>query len=304
MSGFSNAWIIILTVVTIVLLVWLSFATRKIKNPRDDNTTGHVYDGIVEEDNPLPAWWFSMFMLTIVFGVGYLLVYPGLGNYKGMLNWTSVDQLERSQQQVADSFQASIQQFSGMSIEEMAGNDKANSMGRRLFTTNCSVCHGREGQGGFGFPNLADSEWQWGGSIDQIMHSIVKGRQAVMAPWAQVLGAENLPKVVTYVRHIAGLEPDADAATVEAGKQQFSTYCVACHGPDATGNPVFGAPSLVDDVWLYGNSRAEIQVSISAGRNGQMPAHEELLSQDKINLIAAYVLSLSSDKPAAAIDEG
>lgn len=295
MSAFWSAWIIVLTTVTLVLLVWLLFATRKLKNPNQDNTTGHVYDGITEEDNPLPGWWFTMFIVTIIFGVGYLIAYPGMGNFSGLLNWSSADEHDRRAQQVAQSFQSNVSEFTGKSITELAQNTKARNMGRRLFATNCSVCHGAEGKGGFGFPNLTDAEWQWGGTPDQILHSIKHGRQAVMVSWKDALGPQNLTHVVNYVASLTAADgAQLDAESVAAGQPVFMTYCSSCHGAEGKGNQLLGAPSLVDDVWLYGGSTAEIMVSVSAGRNGQMPAHSGLLSEDKINLIAAYVLGLSS----------
>lgn len=302
MSGFWSAWVIGLTIITLILLVWVLFATRKIKVDRDDNTTGHVYDGIVEEDNPLPAWWFNMFVITIVFGVGYLIAYPGMGSFKGMLGWTSVNEHDQRAEEMNESFASSISQFQGLGVEQLASNAQAVNMGRRLFSTNCSVCHGNAGQGGFGFPKLDDNDWQWGGSAEQIVHSIAKGRQAMMIPWKDILGVQNLPLVASYVASLSeGAAARNDIASVdpvdlEKGKDLYMKNCVACHGADGAGNQLLGAPALNDDIWLYGGSLAEIQVSFSAGRNGQMPAHQGLLSDDKINLIAAYVISLSADQ--------
>lgn len=300
MSGFWSAWIAGLTIVTLILLVWLLFATRKIKVDRDDNTTGHVYDGIVEEDNPLPGWWFTMFVLTIIFGVGYLVAYPGMGSFEGVLGWSSANEHDRRAEQIEESFASSISEFHGLGVEQLATNEKAVNMGRRLFSTNCSVCHGSAGQGGFGFPKLDDTDWQWGGSPDQIVHSIAKGRQAVMIPWKDILGAQNLPLVASYVASLSEAAAarnniaSVDPVDLDKGKDLFMKNCVACHAADGSGNQLLGAPALNDDIWLYGGSLSEIQVSFSAGRNGQMPAHQGLLSDDKINLIAAYVLSLSA----------
>ncbi len=299
MSSFWSAWIIGLTVLTLILLVWVLFATRKIKVDRDDNTTGHVYDGIVEEDNPLPAWWFTMFILTIVFGVAYLIAYPGLGSFKGVLGWSSALEHDRQAQALEESFASSISEFHDLSVEQMASNGKAVNMGRRLFSTNCSVCHGSAGQGGFGFPKLDDTDWQWGGSPDQIVRSITHGRQAVMIAWKDILGPQNLPLVANYVaslsdgaavrNNIASVDP----ADLEKGKDLFMKNCIACHGADGSGNHLLGAPALNDDIWLYGSTDSAIRRSITEGRNGVMPAHNKLLGDDRIRLLAAYVSSLS-----------
>ncbi len=292
MSNFWSAWIVVLTLATIIGLVWLLLATRKLKNERDDNTTGHVYDGIIEEDNPLPAWWFWMFILSVIFAVGYLIAYPGLGSYKGALNWTSEKQLEVATQQVEEVFSSSVSAFSNASLQELVTNPKANNMGRRLFATNCSVCHGRNGEGGFGFPDLTDTEWQWGGSDEQIMHSIRHGRKAAMMPWRDILGPQKLPMVVDYVRSLTIDDGSAKADSVQQGKGIFQTYCASCHSADGSGDIVFGAPSLIDDVWLYGSDTEQIYASVSGGRSGVMPAHQDLLSEAKIRLLTAYVISL------------
>ncbi len=288
MTGFWSAWIIVLTVVTLILLTWLLFATRKMKNPNNDNTTGHVYDGIVEEDNPLPSWWFSMFVLTLIFGVGYLIAYPGLGNFPGLLGWTSAKEHDERVAEVNAAFAASAAEFSALSIPELAKNKKANNMGRRLFANNCAVCHGSEGVGSYGFPKLTDDEWQWGGTDEQIIQSITHGRTAAMPAWKDALGTDKTSQVVSYVQDLAA---GADKPN-EAGAAVYATYCVACHGADGTGNPMLGSPSLVDDVWLYGNTESQLTATISSGRNGKMPAHAGLLSEEKIKLIVAYVRSL------------
>ena len=288
MTGFWSAWITILTVVTLILLTWLLFATRKMKNPNNDNTTGHVYDGIVEEDNPLPSWWFTMFVLSLIFAVGYLIAYPGLGNFPGLLGWTSVSEHDERVAEVNAAFAASAAEFNGLSIAELATNKKANNMGRRLFANNCVVCHGSAGVGSYGFPRLSDAEWQWGGTDEQIIQTITHGRTAAMPAWKGALGAEKISQVVNYVQDLSSGadKPNEEGATV------FKTYCVACHGADGTGNQMLGSPSLVDDVWLYGSKESQLTATISSGRNGKMPAHAGLLSEEKIKLIVAYVRTL------------
>lgn len=291
MTTFWSLWIIILTVVTIVGITWILFANRKTTAKRDDNTTGHVYDGIVEQDNPLPAWWFSMFVITIVFAIGYLIAYPGMGNYKGLLGWTSHNQHAAAVAEVENAFNQSMAAFEGKSTEELSSDTTAVKMGGRLFASNCAVCHGDEGIGSFGFPRLADDDWIWGGSAEQVTHSIVQGRTAAMPPWKAVLGDDGLREVTQYVMSMSG--KSSNDVDVEAGKVKFGTFCSSCHGVNGDGNPLFGAPRLNDDIWLYGGDEATIRTTIAVGRNGQMPAHQGVLSDDKIKLLAAYVLNLS-----------
>jgi cytochrome c oxidase cbb3-type subunit 3 len=291
MSEFWSGWIIVLTIVTIVLLLWLLFATRKIKIDRDDNTTGHVYDGIVEEDNPLPGWWFSMFVISIIFGVGYLIVYPGLGNYPGLLGWTSAGEHDRKKAEVDAAFAQSTLSLAGLSINEIMADPKAVKMGRRLYVNTCSGCHGSDGKGSFGFPNLTDAHWQWGGSDEQLLHSITHGRTASMPAWKDVLTDVQTDNVVDYVLALGG----GNVSDTNKGQAVFASYCQVCHQADGSGNQLLGAPSLVDTVWLYGGSKSQVLTSIAGGRNGQMPNHSGLLGEQKIRLLAAYIRSLAAE---------
>jgi len=304
MSSFWGAWIVVLTGVTIVGLVWLLFATRKMKVDSEDSTSGHVYDGIVEDDNPLPAWWFNMFMISVVFGVGYLVFYPGLGNYKGILDWTSTGQLEREAAKVEAQFSASTSEFAGLSVQELTQESAALAMGRRLYANNCSVCHGSDAKGSEGFPNLVDSEWQWGNSIDQITHSITHGRQAAMPAWKDVLSVRQIDAVAVYVKLMSSPEntvEEVKGSSALQGQQTYQTYCVACHAADGGGNVLLGAPALNDKVWMYGGSDTQIYASIEHGRNGQMPAHKSLLSNSRVRLIIAYLLDLAGG--SESVDE-
>ena len=296
MSTFWSLWIIVLTVISIIGITWLLFANRKsdgVSGP--DATTGHIYDGIEEYDNPLPAWWFHMFVITIVFGIGYLIVYPGMGNYKGLFNWTQVNQLEAEVAKAEQKYGAIFAQYKAMSIEEVAADPKALKMGQRMFANNCAQCHGSDARGSYGFPNLTDSQWLYGGSPEQLKVSITEGRAGVMPGWEAALGDEGIVNVSSYVLSLSGREVDAEAAA--AGKPQFQMFCSSCHGADGKGSVVFGAPDLTNNIWLYGGSPGLVQRTIRSGRNGVMPAHKDLLTADKLHLLTAYVYSLSaSDK--------
>ncbi|WP_185266205.1 cytochrome-c oxidase, cbb3-type subunit III [Halopseudomonas xiamenensis] len=291
MSNFWSGYIIALTVVFLVLITWLLFATRKGQQvDQTTETTGHNYDGIEEYDNPLPRWWFMLFIATLVFTVIYLILYPGMGKFPGVLGWTQVNQYEREVSRAEAQFAPIFANYSEMSIADVARDEEARRIGQRLFATNCSVCHGSDARGAFGFPNLTDNDWIWGGEPEQIMTTLRQGRQAAMPAWLAVIGEEGVRNTAGYVRHLAGLE--SEGVDLEAGKQVFNTNCVACHGPDGKGNPLLGAPNLTDDVWLYGSSMLQVQHTIRAGRNGNMPAQAHL-GEDKLHMLAAYVYSLS-----------
>lgn len=290
-TGFS-LFVTIGTIGSMIGFFLLLYMNRKIERPGE--TTGHNYDGIEEFDNPLPAWWYWWFILTIVFGAGYLIYYPGLGNYTGVSNWTSIGQLEESQQEADAKYGPIYAKYSDMSLDEVAADPAALNMGRRIFASNCTVCHGARGEGSFGFPNLTDEEWLWGSEDEDIKSTLVHGRQAYMAPWGETLGDDGVKQVTEYVLQLAGRD-GVDEALAAEGANHFNMFCIACHGPDGKGQKLFGAPNLTNEIWLYGNSRTRIAHVIKNGRNGVMPAFGERLGEDKLHILAAYVKSLSSE---------
>lgn len=303
MSTFWSLWIIILTVTNLVLLLWILFANRKRavvgEESTEAKTTGHEYDGIEEYDNPLPRWWFYMFLLTFVFGAAYLIIYPGLGAYKGIEwkdegAWTSVGELRGHQAEAEKIYAETYGVYSKMPIEELAKNPDALKMGFRLFANNCAVCHGADGGGNPGFPNLTDHDWLYGGTPEKILETLVHGRRAAMPAWGAVMGEKGVAEVAEYVLQISGNEHDPIKA--EAGAKLYTTNCVVCHGVDGKGNQLLGAPNLTDNIWLYGGEPVTIRQTLRDGRNGVMPAQQELLKQDRIHLLAAYVYSLSLEE--------
>jgi cytochrome c oxidase cbb3-type subunit 3 len=290
MSSFWSAWIIVLTIVTFIGMLWLLFSNRT-RTPIDENTTGHNYDGIEEWDNPLPGWWFSMFLITIIWGAGYLIVYPGLGNFPGLLGWTSVEQHDGEVRVAEERYRAMRDKYLALPIEEIYTDPKVRNMGMRIYGNNCSQCHGLDAAGALGFPNLADGDWLWGGAPAQIKHTLANGRQAVMPPWEAILGEQGILETTAYVLELNNR--DADETLARAGQKHFRTYCVACHGPEGKGNPALGAPNLTNGIWLYGGAEDQIAHSLRVGRNGQMPAYGNTLGEDKIHLLTAYIYGLS-----------
>jgi cytochrome c oxidase cbb3-type subunit 3 len=291
MASFWSYWIIILTTVTIVGISWILFANRKREQQSTEKTTGHIYDGIEELDNPLPAWWFYMFVITIVWGIGYLIVYPGMGNYAGAIGWTQVGQYDKEVAAAEEKYREMRDRYLALPVEEIAVDPAVRKMGMRLFANNCAQCHGADAGGAYGFPNLRDDDWLYGGDAATIKATLVNGRQAVMPAWGSVIGDEGIADVTQYVLSLNGR--DVDPARAEAGKTVFQTYCVACHGADGTGNPALGAPNLTNGVWLYGGSAEQISQTLHAGRNGMMPAFKDTLSEDKIHILTAYVYGLN-----------
>lgn len=300
MTSFWSWYITLLSLGTIAALVWLLLATRKgQRHDSTEETVGHSYDGIEEYDNPLPRWWFMLFVATVVFALGYLVLYPGLGNWKGVMpgyedGWTQVKEWQREVDKANEQYGPLYAKFAAMPVEQVAQDPQALKMGGRLFASNCSVCHGSDAKGAYGFPNLTDHDWLWGGAPETIKTTIMGGRQAAMPAWRDVIGEDGIRNVAGYVRSLSGRDiPEGINADIEQGQKIFAANCVACHGAEGKGTEAMGAPNLTDSVWLYGSSFGQIQQTLRYGRNGRMPAQEHILGNDKVHLLAAYVYSLS-----------
>ena len=288
----SNGWswfVIILTVGTILGLGWLLVATSRSNGKEDSDTTGHVWDDDLKElNNPLPRWWLILFIGTIMYSVMYLSWYPGLGNFKGMLKWTQTSQFEEEYEDMVDRQKLALEKFLDLDIPALTKEKLAMKTAGNLFSNNCAVCHGSSGKGAEGFPNLTDNDWLYGNSVAQIQQSIEKGRAGVMP--ALGLPEASIEQLSHYVLGLSGQKVNTDLA--KKGEAQFAV-CSACHGADAKGNQLLGAPNLTDDIWLYGASLESIQMVLREGKKGVMPAHDSLLTEIEIRLLTAYVTTLS-----------
>jgi len=287
-SWFIGITTVVSIVVTFVLVKKMTTGTK----PRGDEpveTMGHVWDENLEEyNNPMPGWWLNLFYITLFWGLGYLLFYPGLGAFKGLLGWSQTQQYEDEIASADAAYGPLFEKYQQIPIAELANNPEAVQMGERLFATYCAACHGADARGARGFPNLRDNDWLYGGKPEDIVTTITNGRNGVMPPWGQILDAEKINAVASYVEQLAG-RPVDEPALAAAGKAVYDVNCFACHGADGGGNVLLGAPSLKDDIWLYGGTRKKIVESITAGRNGVMPPHGEFLGPAKIHLLATYV---------------
>lgn len=294
MNSFFNWWVIVITLANIFACYWLIRWTMK-KRPDESeagDTTGHTWDGLQEFNNPLPRWWLWLFYITIIFGLAYLVIFPGLGNFKGLAGWSSHGQYEQEVSAADAKYKPIFAAFAATSIPELAKNADALKAGERLFSNYCSQCHGSDAKGARGFPNLADNDWLYGGAPEQIKVSILNGRNGVMPGFGAPLGDQGVENVANYVQSLSGRT--VDSASAEAGKATFTAMCAACHGMDGKGNQLLGAPNLTDDIWLHGSSAGAIKSMIIDGRANKMPAHNEFLGEDKSHLLAAYIYSLSN----------
>jgi len=289
-SGFWNLYVVVIVLGSILACAILLYVQGKAKFT-PGKTMGHVWDETLEEyNNPMPKWWSWMFVITVIFGLVYLALYPGLGSFKGVLGWTSVGQYNIERQRMDATVKPLYDKYSAMDLQAVAGDKQAMEMGKRLYLTYCMQCHGADARGSRGFPNLTDSDWQFGGEPAQIEQTIADGRMGVMPAHAQ-LGADTIKDLANHVRSLSGLPHDSVRAA--KGKEAFaSAGCAGCHGPDGKGMQALGAPNLTDKIWLYGSSEATIIETVSNGRQNKMPAWKEFLGDPKVHLLAAYVLSL------------
>jgi len=298
-SGWS-VYIMVVTAISLALCLWLTVALSK-KPPAGERvgTTGHTWDETLEEmNNPLPRWWIYLFYLTIAFAVVYLALYPGFGANKGSFGWTQVSQYEAEVAKANAAVEPLFAKYLKQDIAEVAADPQARAMGERMYLTYCVQCHGSDARGSKGFPNLSDTDWLHGGDGATLVKTITEGRMGVMPPMAAAVGtASDVENVANFVLSLSGSAHDAVKA--ELGKPKFAA-CAACHGAEGKGNPALGAPNLTDKIWLYGGSLAAVVEGINKGRSNQMPAFKDLLAQGKIQVLAAYVWSLSNAPKAAS----
>lgn len=296
-NGFWSYFIAIIALGGIAWCLWLLYTQRRwlgnrpASGPVDD--TGHVWDeDLTELNNPLPRWWAWMYLLLCVFALGYLLLMPGLGAFKGVLGYTTADEVRRHQAQLAEQVKPVYARFETMTVPQIAADPAARQIGERLFLNTCAQCHGSDARGGRSFPNLTDADWLHGGAPEAIQQTITHGRHGIMPPWKASIDAATASDIAHYVRSLSGLA--ADPIKVFRGQREFGTVCVACHGVDGKGNQVLGAPNLTDETWLYGSSEATIVQTILEGRDNRMPAHDAVLTPEQIKILTAWVWGLSN----------
>jgi cytochrome c oxidase cbb3-type subunit 3 len=284
------AWITLAGILACVVLLWLT--SRKKLSGSADNTTGHVWDEDLREmNNPLPLWWVGMFVITIVFALFYLTLYPGLGSSEGSLAWTSQNQYQQEVDQANADVAPLYARFDAMAPEQVALDPKARHIGEHLFLNNCAQCHGSDARGTKGFPNLTDADWLYGGSPEQIRTSITQGRQGNMPPMAAAVGSpEDVKNLAHHVQSLSGSPHDSLQAAL--GKGKFGA-CAACHGADGKGNQALGAPNLTDKIWLHGWGEEAIVAMVTQGKLNQMPGQEGRLTPSQIHVLSAYVWGLS-----------
>jgi cytochrome c oxidase cbb3-type subunit III len=293
LDGFWSLWVAGLTLVSIAACALLLTLQSKRRVPGQTvETTGHEWDeDLAELNNPLPRWWMGLFWITIVFGLVYLVLYPGLGSFDGVLRWSSSGEYEAERAAADAQYGPRFRKFAALEVDQIAKDPEARAMGERLFLTYCSQCHGSDARGSKGFPDLTAGAWLYGGEPQTLLATILDGRQGVMPAMGAALGGkEGTLDVANYVLSLSGSKHDPKRAL--EGKAKFAA-CGACHGADGKGNPQLGAPNLTDKVWLHGGSLESIAETITAGRQSHMPAHRDFLGEEKSRVLAGYVYGIS-----------
>lgn len=299
-SDFWAGWIFVVTVVSVAGLAWLVYSVYFGTGADAEVVEGDepVWDGNLREGaNPAPLWWFWTMFASLAFSVLYLILYPGLGSYAGALRWSQGGSYDVGLAAYEAEFGGVRQLVAVAPLEALRADATLMAAAQRVFDRECAVCHGYDGAGQAAlFPNLVDAAWQWGGAPADVERSIRDGRQAVMVGWQAVLGDAGVAGLtaLSEAMHGTGQAPPP----THPAHGDYMQYCTACHGADGGGNPLLGAPSLVDAATLYGADGAAIRHSIAAGRAGEMPAFGERLDDTQVRLLVAWLTR--STEPADA----
>jgi cytochrome c oxidase cbb3-type subunit 3 len=279
--------------------------TEKKTKKKKVETTGHNWDGISEYNIPAPRWWLIVWMVCIIWAMIYWVFYPTWptpgGNTKGLLNWSSQEQLSESQSEIDLIRSEELKKISKLSLNQIKKDKNlmefALNGGRSAFKENCAACHGTGAQGFKGFPNLNDDDWLWGGKLTDIYqtlnygirsgHEKARSNQMPAFGMDQILQKDEISDVTEYVMSLSDKKIQN-----KKGQTIFKENCAACHGLNGKGNKSLGAPNLSDQIWLYGGEKSDIIFTINYSRNGVMPFWKDRLDDTTIKQLSLYVHSL------------
>ena len=283
-TGFWAGWIAVVTVVTLIGLAWLVFSVYFSAN---GEAADEVWDETLREGTaPAPLWWFWFMLALLAVTVVYLILYPGIGAHRGVLEWSQGGRIAASVARYEREFGTVRAEIGSADASALRSDALAMSAGKSVFQNHCAACHGADAAGQADlFPNLTDASWQWGGDARSIEQTVTAGRQAVMPPLQAALNDVGVAAVAEYVLALSA--GSADAAS--EGGRLFQTYCSACHGADGAGQVLLGAPALNDAEWLYGGTPDAVRASVAEGRSGIMPAFGGRLDAAQIKLVVAWL---------------
>ncbi|MEM9725887.1 MAG: cytochrome-c oxidase, cbb3-type subunit III [Pseudomonadota bacterium] len=283
----------------------------KIDEPTGVETTGHSWDGVEELNNPLPRWWVSVFYATIIWSIGYAILYPAwpmlTTSTKGLLGWSTRGEVAAALSAVEDARAPWRDKIAAAPLENILTDAELVKFARRAggaaFTLHCAQCHGSDAQGAVGYPNLNDDDWLWGGTLEEIHHTIAHGVRnddsdqshfSEMPVFREILSSSEIDQVTHHVMSLGGLPHDA--ALAGKGSDIFLDNCASCHGDAGGGDIYLGAPNLADVIWLFGDDEASIASQIANPVHGQMPAWGPRLDEVTIKELAVYVHTLGGGK--------
>jgi cytochrome c oxidase cbb3-type subunit 3 len=291
-TDFWSGWVAVVTIVTVIALGWLVWAVYFSRSSSGIDVADEVWDETLREGStPAPLWWFWLMVALLAITVVYLMLYPGLGSYRGVLRWSQGGRIAASLERYEETFGVERAAIAAADIGSLRANLVALGSGESVFKNHCAACHGENARGQAElFPDLKDASWQWGGSEGALQESILQGRTAVMPPWQAVLGDDGVAQVGDYVLSLSTvISREGGSTDPSEGARLYQLYCTACHGADGSGLAALGAPALNDDVWLYGGSSDAVRHSIALGRTGQMPAFGARLDAVQIKLLVAWL---------------
>lgn len=287
--SFWGYWTAGITVLGLLWLAWLAFSVFRaregsIQSPDD------VWDANLREGNSEPPkWWFLALFSAIIFSCVYVVLYPGLGDNRGILEWSQHGQFNKGMEYYNQRTEKIRQHWRTAPLAELREDKSAMNTARRLFSIQCAACHGEDGKGLAGlFPDLMDDEWHWGGSAQQIQESITKGRTAAMPGWRATYNDAEISALADYV---LALSEERNVQN-HAAHNNYAANCVACHGARGEGNIELGVPRFANHKWQYTDAetlQASIEKTIRTGRNGIMPAQENRLTLEQIRLLTAWL---------------
>jgi cytochrome c oxidase cbb3-type subunit III len=285
-TEFWGGWIVVITVTTFFALLWFVIDVYR---SGDEPHEHEVWDETLREGaRPAPIWWFWFILALMIVSAIYVMLYPGLGTWRGALGWSQGGHIAERFADYDAQFGPERRRLLGQPLDALAAEPAAMESAWRIYNANCSSCHGENAAGqAVNFPDLTDAVWQWGGDEAQIIQTLRAGRLAAMPAWIAVAGEQGVGQLADYV--IAMSRGEAGSPAVAEGAARYQQLCVACHGADGGGNPLLGAPALNDDVWTYGGDRAAVIETLTLGRNGVMPAFGSRLDETQIRLLAAWL---------------
>ena len=230
--------------------LWLIWWTARGSGQIAPQQTTHIWDDdLTEYNNPLPRWWLWLFILSIVFALGYLVFTPVSAISRARALDRSFAIARRGSGRAAGARAALCRLQRQESGRAVAGSrrhgDREEFVRAQLLEPATALTRAAPRA----FPNLTDQDWLWGGSEQTIYQTIAQGRDGMMPAWGPVLGHDGVEQVLAYVLSLSGRQP-----TWPRHREQTRPPARPCSrpcarratAPTATAIRSLGAPNLTD----------------------------------------------------------